>query len=283
MGGHPDTLCIVLEKDAYDFSAIREDLAFLTSKRKKLFVQFQDVSFSETRTNVPEYLRRESQYHGGAVQQYIEEGNDKTPPIVGGWTARRWDPAVQQRLRKILSALGKEFDGRIEGINFTETAVSIIESGPRRPTGFTSEIYRDTMITNMKALKEAFPRSVTLVYANFMPGEWRPTKDEGYLRAVYQAAKKLKVGVGGPDLLPYRPGQQGSSYPLLRDAAGKVPIGMAVQEGNYDDKHPQTGKRITVPELVQFATEDLKVDYLFWCTQEPFYSQEFLPLVRSQN
>ncbi len=132
----------------------------------------------------------------------------------------------------------------------------------------------------MKALKAAFPRSVTLEYANFMPGEWRPTQDKGYLRAVYQAAKALKVGVGGPDLLPYRPGQLGSSYPLIRDAAGIVPTGIAVQDGDYDDKDQKTGKRMTIPELIRFAAENLKVDYLFWCTQEPFYSQELIPFFR---
>src|SRR5215213_4108142 len=46
-------------KDEYDFSAIREDLAFLTSKGKKLFIQLQDVTFSEARINVPRYLLRE--------------------------------------------------------------------------------------------------------------------------------------------------------------------------------------------------------------------------------
>ncbi len=91
------------------------------------------------------------------------------------------------------------------------------------------------IITNMKALKQAFPKSVAMQYANFMPGEWRPTEDKGYLRAVYKAAKELRVGVGGPDLQPYRHGQLKSSYPLIREAAGIVPIGIAVQDGNYED------------------------------------------------
>ncbi len=123
-------------KGAYDFSAIREDLAFLTARRKKLFVQFQDVSFSPTRINVPEYLLREKQYHGGADREYADEGGAQAHPVVVGWTARRWDPAVQQRLRKLLDALGKAFDGQIEGINFAETAVDVVESGPLRPPGF---------------------------------------------------------------------------------------------------------------------------------------------------
>src|SRR5688572_27868203 len=34
------------KKDEYDFSYIRDDLAFLNSKGKKLFIQLQDVTFS---------------------------------------------------------------------------------------------------------------------------------------------------------------------------------------------------------------------------------------------
>ena len=267
------------ELDKYDFSAIREDLAFLTSKGKRLFIQLQDVTFSESRINVPRYLLNDAQYNGGAVKQYrVEEGNEEHA-VVAGWAARRWDPAVQARFHKLLFALGKEFDGRIEGLNFAETSVGFGYSGRLFPKGFSFEIYRDAIITNMKALKRAFPKSVALQYANFMPGEWRATNDKGYLRAVYQAAKQSKVGVGGPDLLPYRPGQLKSSYPLIREVAGIVPVGIAVQDGNYEDVDPKTGKRITIAELIQFATEYLKVDYIFWCTQEPYYSEHLIPFL----
>ena len=267
------------EQDKYDFSAIREDLAFLTSKGKKLFIQLQDVTFSESRINVPRYLLNDALYNGGAVKQYrVEEGKEEQA-VIAGWAARRWDPAVQARFHKLLFALGKEFDGRIEGLNFAETSVGFGYSGRLFPKGFSFEIYRDAIITNMKALKRAFPKSVALQYANFMPGEWRATNDKGYLRAVYKAAKESKVGVGGPDLLPYRPGQLKSSYPLIREAAGIVPVGIAVQDGNYEDVDPKTGKRITIAELIQFATEYLKVDYIFWCTQEPYYSEHLIPFL----
>jgi hypothetical protein len=59
-----------------------------------------------------------------------------------------------------------------------------------------------------------------------------------------------------------------------------VPVGIAVQDGNYDDQDPKTGKRITIPELLKFATEYLKVDYIFWCTQEPYYSEQLIPFLR---
>lgn len=270
-------------KDEYDFSAIREDLTFLTSKGKKLFIQLQDVTFSEKRINVPRYLLQEAAYNGGADKQYRVKGGDEEHAVVLGWAARRWDPAVQERFHKLLFALGKEFDGRIEGINFAETSVGFGQSGRLFPKGFSFEIYRDAIITNMRALKRAFPKSIAMQYANFMPGEWRPTEDKGYLRAVYKAAKELGVSVGGPDLLPYRPGQLKSSYPLIREAAGIVPNGIAVQDGNYEDVNPKTGKRVKIAELLQFATEYLKVDYIFWCTQEPYYSEHLIPFLRRVN
>jgi hypothetical protein len=193
--------------------------------------------------------------------------------------ARRWDPAVQARLYKLLDTLGKEFDGRIEGINFAESSIGVGTTGKLFPKGFSFEIYRDAIIANMKALKRAFPNSVAMQYANFMPGEWRPDEDKGYLRAVYDAAKKSNIGVGGPDLLPFRPGQLGSSYPLIREASDFVPTGVAVQDGNIPDIDRKTGKRMSIRELIDFATGYLKVDYIFWGTEEPYYSGELLPLV----
>jgi len=267
-------------KDAYDFSPIREDLAFLTSRGKKLFVQLQDVTFSDTAINVPLYLRRDAIYNGGADKQYEYEGDDEDRAVVVGWVARRWDPAVQERFHKLLLALGKEFDGRVEGINFAESSVSFGTSGHLFPKGFSFESYRDAIITNMKALKRAFPKSVAMQYGNFMPGEWRPTDDKGYLRAVYAAAKESNVGVGGPDLLPFRRGQLKGSYPLIRELAGIVPTGIAVQDGNFEDVNPATGKRVEISELVKFATEYLKLDYVFWGTEEPFYSEQVIPFLR---
>ena len=268
-------------KDEYQFDAVREDLAFLASKGKRLFVQIQDVSFSASRINVPRYLLEDARYNGGADKQYQIEDGDEKHAAVAGWAARRWDPAVQERFHKLLFALGREFDGRVEGVNFAESSVTFGSSGRLHPKGYTPETYRDALITNMRALKRAFPKSVVMQYANFMPGEWRPTNDRGYLVAVYRAARELGVGVGGPDLMPYRRGQLKSSYPLIRDAAGHVPTGVAVQDGNLEESNPATGKRVNAAELLRFANEYLKVDYVFWGTQEPYFSQDVLPLLKS--
>lgn len=265
-------------KDEYDFSQIREDLEFLKAHGKKLWIQLQDVSFSPTRMNVPKYLTTDPQYNGGADKQYANNFAEQEKPAVAGWVARRWDPAVQERLHKLMMALGKEFDGRVAGINLSETA-AVFGTPNMHPKGYTPQIYRDAIITNMKALKRAFPKSVAMQYANFMPGEWRPTADRGYLRAVYDAARENKIAVAGPDLFPYRPGQMGSSYSLIHEIDGQVPVGIAVQDGNYEYINPKTGKRITVAEQLEFATDYLHVDYIFWCTEEPYYSTDLVPFI----
>ena len=156
------------EQDAYDFSAIRKDLLFLTAKGKRLLIQLQDVSFDDAIINVPRYLQRDSRYNGGVARQYRDEGADKRA-VPAGWVARRWDPAVQERWHKLLSALGKEFDGRLEGINLAETSLEFGASEELIPKGFTYAGYRDAIVTNLRALKRAFPQSMTMQYANFMP------------------------------------------------------------------------------------------------------------------
>jgi hypothetical protein len=266
-------------KDEYDFTPIREDLSFLASKGKKLWIQLQDVSFSESRINVPKYLLEDSAYHGGAARQYTFRGENDSSATAAGWVARRWDPAVQGRFQKLLFALGKEFDGKIAGINLPETSIDFGETGRFYPEGFSVDAYREAIPANFKALKIAFPKSVAMQYANFMPGEWRPSKDKGYLQGIYWAAQSAHVGVGGPDLLPFRNGQLRSSYPLIRASSGLVPTGIAVQDGNLEQINPKTGKRVTADDLLEFAMQYLRVDYIFWGTQEPYFSAEVVPLL----
>ncbi len=133
----------------------------------------------------------------------------------------------------------------------------------------------------MTVLKQAFPKSVAMQYANFMPEEKGGEAPE-YLRSIYRKGVELKVGMGGPDLLPYKPYQMSHCYPLLREFAGRVPTGIAFQDGNYKHVNPKTGRQVTLPEVIQFATKYLKVDYIFWCTQKPFYEREVIPFLHGR-
>ena len=64
---------------------------------------------------------------------------------------------------------------------------------------------------------------------------------------------------------------------FIREHAQSRPAAIAVQDGNLADKNPKTGKVVTVDELYHFATEELHVNYIFWGTEEPYYSRDVLP------
>jgi hypothetical protein len=82
------------ERDRYDLQPMREHLAFLERHGKRLFVQLQDVSFSQ-RIFVPEYLTTDTAFHGGAARTYEGDGERAR---FAGWAARRWDPETGARV-----------------------------------------------------------------------------------------------------------------------------------------------------------------------------------------
>lgn len=256
------------QRDQYDFSEIEADLQFLLQNGKRLFIQIQDVTFDSLRYDVPAYIMKDPEFHGGVTPQYYVVNNR---PYKAGWVSRRWDPAVADRFRKLIIALGGKFNGRIEGINLPETAIDL---GGNET--FSDEIYRDELKKTMKVLKASFNRSVPVLYANFMPRD-----SISFLKDLYDYAREIGLGMGGPDIKVYRKAQMNNSYPLIRSMQGIVPTAMAVQEGNYNLINDRTGKQVTLEEIMDFATNYLQLSYIFWCREEPYYSQQVLPMLRS--
>ena len=265
------------ERDRYALQPLRDHLALLERHGKRLFVQLQDVTFSD-RIPVPDYLLADIAFGGGAARKYEEDGAGQTR--FDGWVARRWDPAVRARFIKLIEVLAAELDGRIEGLVIPETAIGFNDP-ERHPPDFSYEPYVEALREIMTAARRAFSRSCVILYANFIPGEWLPGSDKGYLRSIYAHADSLGIGVGGPDVLPHRRGQLNHSYPLIAGRRGGVVAGVAVQDGNLGEKNPATGSRVTVDELYRFATDYLGTNYIFWGTEEPYYSTEILPYLRN--
>jgi len=262
-----------VEKGKYDFSILREDYEYLKKYGKKLFVQIQDATFSPNYKAVPGYLCTD-EYGGGAVLQY----NDAGKP--GGWVAKRWNKKVRERFALLLQALGNEFDGKIEGINLQETAIGVTE---KTDPSFSEQEYVNGLKANMLALKKAFSASVTMIYANFVPGEWLPENDKGYLSGLYQYGEEIGVGLGGPDLMVTRKGQLNHALKFMHEGHYTVPIGIAVQDGNYfgktgdekDDAEHKSRQNL-VPLLHAFAKDFLRVKYMFWANQAPYFNDDVL-------
>ncbi|MEM7737526.1 MAG: hypothetical protein AAF267_17235 [Deinococcota bacterium] len=255
----------------YDFSVIEQDYEYLSSYGKTLFIQLQDATFTLQYNAVPAYMNSET-YADGAIMQRNDEGEPE------GWTAKRWNQNVQTRFSALLVALGNQFDGRIEGINLQETSIGVTED---YDDTFTPDVYADAVKANMLALKNAFPQSVAMQYANFMPGEWLPWEDQGYLSSIYAYGEEIGVGLGAPDLMVTRKGQLNHALAMMHETDLNVPLGIAVQDGNYIGQTNTTtvvnNRDNLVPLLHAFAENFLDVDYMFWVNQAPYFSQDVLP------
>lgn len=270
-------------KGSYDFSIIQEDFDYLKSHGKRLFIQLQDRTFNTDFRGVPEYLDA-PEYDGGSILEYNDDG------IAEGWVAKQWNTNVQQRFSMLLRALGEAFDGKIEGINLQETAIGV---NGEHDKSFSPSVYVEDVKANMLALKQAFPHSAKLQYANFMPGEWLPWEDKGYLRTIYQYGEEIGVGLGAPDLMVRRKGQLNHAQAMMHEHEYTVPLGIAVQDGNYigltgadfppgsDDQNAsgfaKEGHENLVPRLHAFAKDFLKVQYMFWVNQKPYFEEDVLP------
>ncbi|MFL1501615.1 hypothetical protein ACI77J_11990 [Pseudomonas sp. O64] len=272
-------------KDEYDFSAIKQDIAYLGTLNKKLWIQLQEKSFQPNLKNVPDYLLLDPTYKGGVLKQSMLSAPERDPDKAVtddeyGWSAKMWEKPVRDRFQKLIAALGKELDGQIEGINLSESSIEI---GVEQPDGttvfpkdFDPKAYVGAINSNMQALSRAFKKSTPMVYLNFLPGEWLPWQDKGYMQSLFAEAKRLKMGVGGPDLMPYRKSHMAQTYGFFKAYPDTLVKGMAVQEGNLRQINPKTGKKNTVTDIIDFSQNYLGLDYIFWVEDEPYFTNEVL-------
>jgi hypothetical protein len=268
----------------YDFSAILADLDYMQSLSKKLWIQLQEKSFT-ARVNVPDYLRQDPRYGGGVLRQSMDSApeRDKSIPLADdeyGWVANLWLPPSNERFQALLRELGRALDGRIAGINLSETAIDIGQELPnghtRFPKGFSPAQYVRALQANMVVLAGAFRQSVPMVYLNYLPDEWLPWQDHGYMRSLFATAEKLGMGVGGPDLVPYKKGPMLQSYPFFHAYPQRLFKGMAVQSGNLRQRNPHTGVAYTVADLLDFANDYLGLDVVFWGIEDPSFQTTVL-------
>jgi len=249
----------------YDFSAIEADLAAAEGLGKKLVIQVQDRFFSPEARNIPDYLLTDPKYGGGLVPQQ-EEGKAEGY----GWTTMQWHPEVRARFQALLAALGKAFDGKVFAVNLPETAIDVSED-QNRP-GFSCDAYFDAEIENLGAVRAAFQTSHVVQYVNFWPCEWE--NDHNYMGRLFAYAEANDIGLGGPDIVPYRKGQMKNSYPFFNQYKGKLSfVGMAVQEPTLAYVNDKTGKPFTREEFTAFATDYLGVDAIFWSADTPWLKE----------
>jgi hypothetical protein len=252
-------------KGQYDFSRIERDLAYLTGLDRKLFIQIQDRFFEVQHRNVPAYLLQEPIYRGGLVAQVDNPGENL--PEGHGWVAQQWNPAVRERFQKLLSALAKDFDGRVWGVNLPESSADVDQK--RDQTGFTCDGYFEATLENIAHARKAFSKSHVVQYTNFWPCEWE--NDRKFMSRAFEFAKRNRIGLGGPDIVPYKKAQMKNSYPFFHQYKGQLSlVAMAIQEPTLTYTNPETRKKFTREEFLAFAEDYLGVDVIFWSTTSPW-------------
>ncbi|WP_414164770.1 hypothetical protein ACMGGS_01590 [Superficieibacter sp. BNK-5] len=259
-------------KDRYDFSAIRRDLTLAQRLNKKLFIQIQDRFFTPEARNVPAYLLHDPLYGGGLAAQVDNPGEGQAKS--SGWVATQWNTAVRQRYQALLSALAKEFDGEVYGINLPETAIDIAEKP--LPSGYSCDAYFQAEMENLAAARDAFKKSIVVQYVNFWPCEWN--NDHRYMARLFEYAHEHGIGLGGPDVIPGRQAQMKNAYPFFHRYKDKLPlVAMAVQEPTLTYKNPKTGRPFTREEFTRFATDYLGADIIFWSASTPWLAADRSP------
>ncbi|MDR3528535.1 MAG: hypothetical protein P4L57_14790 [Rhizomicrobium sp.] len=256
------------KKDHYDFSKIERDLALAQRLHKKLWVTIGDRTFSLRWKGVPDYVLNDPVYAGGVVLQYSYPGTEPgSNKVANGTVTMQWLPTVRERFQKLLRALGARFDGRIYGIELGETSM---EAGLEdHEKGFTCDGYFDAEMENIAVAREAFRNSTVVMDANFWPCEWND--NHHYMSRAFAFAATHDIGMGGPDIVPYKKAQMKNSYPFLHDYRGKLKlVAMAVQEPTLEYINPDTGKPFSKEEFLKFARDFLGVDVIFWAYIAPW-------------
>ena len=174
----------------------------------------------------------------------------------------------------LIRALGNRFNSNanFEGIGITETAMG----QPAIPLSSTLiNAYYANVLSLQQQMRNYFPNTVTFQFTNYP----RPI-----LESFIGSLNAMGTGLGGPDVFLEEPGlhhtgdPQGvyNYYPQL---SGIVPLTPSVMSGNYKNTRVDgTGYEPTVSELLAFARDNLKANYIFW-TRHPDYHSKVLEML----
>ena len=231
-------------KGVYDFSEIRRDLAALRAVNKRLVISFQERSFIDGKNYAPTYLLTPE--YGGGVYTF---NNGK------GINVNYWNVKVQDRLVALMKELGRQFNSHpnLEAINFEETSHSNKNEEWKK---LYSTAYYSGIIRVAQAAKEAFPNTVVLQYINY--ADWNMPK-------IVREMGSSGIGVGGPDSSEKDVNLLSYSYEFIRNLAGIVPVGMAVQYLNYEfDNGIGPVNNPSIASIHAFNQNYLKANYIFW-------------------
>lgn len=252
----------------YNFSAIAKRLSELTAINKRLIIVLETKSFEAGEEIVPDYLKT-STYEGGV---FVFDNSHKDDQQ--GQNIKLWNPLVRDRLSALIRALGQRFNSNpyFEGIGLSETAIGQSVT-PLSSTQIND--YYANLLSVQQQMRNHFPNTLTFQFTNYP----RPV-----LESFIDGLNEMGAGLGGPDVFLEEPGllypksPQGV-YNYYPKYSGILPLTPSVMHANYENtRTDKTGYTPTISELLSFARDTLKANYIFW-TRDPDYYQQVLQML----
>ena len=269
-----------LEKSfgVYDFTSIEERLAELAVQNKRLIILLEVKSWGIDTDLVPNYVTSNPIYEQG-IFAFSRDGSD----TITGSNIKLWNPMVRDRLAALISALGKRFNSHeyFEGIGLTETSLGY----PIIPLTSTQKAdYYDNLLVINKKMRASFPNTMTFQFTNHP--RWLLTTLVDDLKGMGSALGCPDVFIEDPGL--NYPGNKWSSpglYTYYPENSGLMPLTIKVEGANYENtRWDNKGYQPTVSELLNFARDNLKVNYIFWVRDLDYYEKVLETLsLRQQN
>lgn len=247
----------------YNFSAIAKRLTELSAIDKRLIIMLETRTFDPLEELVPDYVKT-AKYEGGVFlyDSVNQEGQQ-------GSNIKLWNPLVRDRLTALIRALGNRFNSNayFEGIGLTETAMgqAVIPI-----TSTQTNDYYANMLDLQQQMRNYFPNTVTFQFTNYP----RPI-----LESFIGSLNAMGTGLGGPDVFLEEPGLQYPGTPkgvynYYPELSGVVPLTPSVMSGNYKNTRTDgTGYQPTISELLTFARDTLKANYIFWTRNPDYYAK----------
>lgn len=264
-------------KGSYDFSSISNHLKALAARKKRLIILIElrsSVQYGPPEL-VPEYLKAAA-YEGGI---FPFSGSRST--AIKGYNIKLWNAQVHERFAALVRKLGERFNSHpyFEGIGLTETSIG----KPITPlTGAQFNGYYKNIISINQQMRMHFPNTMVFQFMNY-PRDKIPS--------FVNNMKKTGIALGCPDIFLEETGlfydatktpPEGiySYYPGL---SGVIPLTVQIEESNYENtRYDNKGYQPTLSELLTFAKQNLKINYLFW-TRSPDYFPGVLELMSMKN
>lgn len=266
---------IETSKDVYDFSKIDAYLNKVALMGKRLVIQVQTKSFNPDWKLVPDYLK-DPIYEGGVFQ--FQTYNENT---IRGENIKLWNVNVRNRLVELMRVLGERYNSHkyFEAIGFIESAFGV----PVEPVT-KEEVNRfyDNMIFVNKKTRAFFPNTMSMQELNY-PRE--------YLKKITDELVNMGAGLSSPDIFldeldlfisnqPNNPDGLYSYYPKL---SGLIPLAPTIMQSNYEGTTKEASAREpAIDELLIFARDNLKANYIFW-TRAPNYYPKVLEMLNSSE